>query len=260
MVMGPSTDPFRVFGVFDGHGPLGHDVSSFAVDALMKRFLGNTNRYEDPEGALTDAFVTVQQLLDYKTVQRELDSSVSGSTCTVAYLPANTNELFVAYCGDSRSVLQRQEKGSSSTKDLTVDHKPNNPQERARIEKAGGRVVFDGYFNYRVYSRDGRGGLNMSRALGDGIAHQAGVSEVPETSRHTLTTEGKGDRDIFLLLCTDGVWEFIESKDAAAMVESYGRKNVQEAVEVLAKASYDKWMEDSDGEISDDITAMLIWL
>lgn len=52
--------------------------------------------------------------------------------------------------------------------DLTMDHKPDHPAERSRIEQAGGRVVFDGFYNYRVYARSGKyPGLNMSRALGD---------------------------------------------------------------------------------------------
>ena len=37
------------------------------------------------------------------------------------------------------------------------------------IEKAGGRVVFDGYANHRVYAKNARyPGLNMSRCIGGG--------------------------------------------------------------------------------------------
>ncbi len=45
--------------------------------------------------------------------------------------------------------------------ELTHDHKPESPSERARIEKAGGRVQQVGPC-FRV-----DWGLNMSRALGD---------------------------------------------------------------------------------------------
>ena len=37
--------------------------------------------------------------------------------------------------------------------DLTRDHKPDDPSERERIEREGGKVVFDGFYNFRVYAR-----------------------------------------------------------------------------------------------------------
>merc|ERR1719446_1006139 len=93
--------------------------------------------------------------------------------------------------------------------ELTEDHKPNLPKEKERIEKAGGRVVFDGYFNHRVFARDGRGGLNMSRALGDCIAHKAGVTASPETKDVPIDVakvEIEAGEDAFILVCSDGVW------------------------------------------------------
>lgn len=52
--------------------------------------------------------------------------------------------------------------------DLTIDHKPDLPEERHYIERNGGRVAFDGFANHRVYVKNGTyPGLNMSRALGD---------------------------------------------------------------------------------------------
>ena len=62
-------------------------------------------------------------------------------------------ELFVANAGDSRCVLSR----SGQAVAMTQDHKPNDAEEYARIQKAGGFVA-DGRVN---------GSLNLSRALGD---------------------------------------------------------------------------------------------
>merc|ERR1719221_1739544 len=78
--------------------------------------------------------------------------------------------------------------------DLTVDHKPDLPEERARIEKAGGVVLFDGGWSYRVYAkgkRDHRGkrypGLNMSRSMGDlSGQHDAGITAAPEVNKRTM--------------------------------------------------------------------------
>lgn len=63
------------------------------------------------------------------------------------------DRVLVANAGDSRCVACKDGKAV----DLSVDHKPEDPDEYARITKAGGKVSGDGRVN---------GGLNLSRALG----------------------------------------------------------------------------------------------
>merc|ERR1712137_1424630 len=89
---------------------------------------------------------------------------------------------------------------------LTRDHKPNLDDEKARIEKNGGKVIFDGYANHRVYVKNKRHPeLNMSRCIGDLLGHeQCGLSCEPEVLELDLK-----DDDKILLPCSDGVWEFI---------------------------------------------------
>merc|ERR1719386_110421 len=105
-------------------------------------------------------------------------------------------------------------------KGLTWDHKPEVKEEKIRIEKAGGRVVFDGYANHRVYAKAGRyPGLNMSRALGDLMGHtDAGISAEPSVKCHDLVAEDKT-----IILCSDGVWEFITDPEAVDIVAAFPR-------------------------------------
>ncbi len=67
-----------------------------------------------------------------------IDCEFSGSTCVVAYLKGKT--LLTAWVGDSRGVLARQGKKGIEAVDLTVDHKPTTPEEKARIIRTQGRV------------------------------------------------------------------------------------------------------------------------
>ncbi len=78
------------------------------------------------------------------------------SGCTAVVAVVRGNELVVANAGDSRCVLCRD----GQAVDLSIDHKPEDPEEQARISKAGGRVTMDGRVN---------GGLNLSRAIGKSI-------------------------------------------------------------------------------------------
>lgn len=63
----------------------------------------------------------------------------------------------MANAGDSRAVLAKTSGSKFVAVDMSVDHKPDLPEEKNRIEKAGGFVE-----DNRV-----KGILNLSRSLGD---------------------------------------------------------------------------------------------
>ena len=73
-----------------------------------------------------------------------------------------------------------------------------------------GYVVEDGSFvgPARVWMKgDNIPGLAMSRSAGDLIASQVGVSSQPDVTIHDLTPIDK-----FLILASDGLWEFLPNQ------------------------------------------------
>lgn len=261
---------FALYGVYDGHGPLGHFVSEFACRTLPQLFLQQLKEGIDPNKAFMTSFLSVQKLIEEETAQKNMDAEMSGSTCTMAYHCMKSQKLWLAHVGDSRSIC-----GSANGKicsPLTIDHKPDLEKEKHRIENADppGRVIFDGFFNHRVFAKTGMyPGLNMSRALGDCVAHRmAGLTAEPDILEVDLTSsEYGGTDDRVLILCTDGVWEFIENDEALAEAlrnskgdRAGGPMNLQKGINALAKLGYDRWLHDSDNEISDDITGIMISL
>ena len=86
---------------------------------------------------------------------------MSGTTCTLMYFPLNEKNaagkrtLYLAHVGDSKASMVSYDAstGAFKGKDLTVDHKPSVPAEKKRIEENGGRVIFDGFYNHRVFAR-----------------------------------------------------------------------------------------------------------
>jgi len=258
-------DDFALYGVYDGHGPLGHFVSEYACTNLPHIFLSLCREGQTPDKAFHNAFLSVQKLIEKESQDKRIDAEMSGSTCTMAYHCMKSQRLWLAHVGDSRSII-----GSAEGKEamaLTVDHKPDLPEEKKRIESANppGRVIFDGFFNHRVFAKSGMyPGLNMSRALGDCVAHRmAGLTAVPDIREIDLassTVGGDGER--LLILCTDGVWEFINDDEALNCAHGAigGANPLTSGIGALAKLGYDRWLADSDDEISDDITGIMVRL
>ncbi|OEL15378.1 putative protein phosphatase 2C 37 [Dichanthelium oligosanthes] len=129
------------------------------------------------------------------------NSGIVGSTAVVAVLVRG--RIVVANCGDSRAVLCRGPAGAPAVP-LSRDHKPERPDELARIEAAGGRVL---YINgHRV-----RGILAMSRALGDRMLRPEVIAE-PE-----ITITDRTPEDQCLILASDGMWDVIPNEIACSV-------------------------------------------
>ena len=176
-----------LFGLFDGHG--GREAAEFASQNLPKNIhdrLKSTPRFDD---AYTAAFRTLQMDMKPWCVY-------VGTTAVVAVIDGTT--LTVANVGDSRCVLCRDGKAIR----LTVDHKPDLPEETAYIQSKGGFV------------RDGRVGgmLAVSRALGDGFLGDA-VNPTPHIRRVELNED-----DAFMILACDGVWDVMTDQEACDLI------------------------------------------
>ncbi|CAN0487306.1 unnamed protein product, partial [Ectocarpus sp. 8 AP-2014] len=103
------------------------------------------------------------------------NSRQDGTTVTACLLVGNF--LVTANVGDSRAVLgsvgcksppapaHGRHEGKLRCKNISVDHKPEDPHEKRRIKAAGGEVVFNGC--YRVQHENVSCRLAVSRSLGD---------------------------------------------------------------------------------------------
>lgn len=144
---------------------------------------------------------------------------------------------------------------------LNRDHKGDEPDEEARIIRHGGRVQAyqDHHGNplgpLRVWHlNEDIPGLAMTRSFGDQAAAQVGVIASPEILEMNLVP---GDQ--FIILASDGVWEFISNEEAAAIIMPHFLNNsAEKAAEAIVKESIKRWQEE-DTSI-DDITCIIIFL
>ena len=247
-----------VFAAYDGHGEGGEFVAQFALHEIPNRL----EQHEDfkkgnIEQAFKDVFISVNADLE---LEQDIEPLYSGCTACVALVRGN--EIHFANAGDSRAVMACAivENGGVEYRalDLTLDQNPDSPGEKERIEAAGGFVSPppEVGLSARVWLDPGFSqiGLAMGRSLGDYAVKTVGVIAEPVVSRHELQPN-----DEFMIIATDGVWEFLSSQDAVDIVAK-GLQNgdgSSMACQHLIEAAAAKWHE-REGDYRDDITALVI--
>nr|KJB55147.1 hypothetical protein B456_009G065500 [Gossypium raimondii] len=148
----------------------------------------------------------------------------AGSTASTAILVGN--RLLVANVGDSRAVICR---GGNAIA-VSRDHKPDQSDERQRIENAGGFVMWAG--TWRV-----GGVLAVSRAFGDRHLKQYVVAD-PEIQ------EEKIDNSLeFLILASDGLWDVVSNEEAVAMIKPI--QDPEQAAKQLMQGAYQRGSADN---------------
>jgi len=248
------TDAISIFGIFDGHGPYGHDISNFVHETLPEAVVKDERFKEDPVQALTDSFPRTHDLCIEAAQKTNFDCALSGTTATLTLFKQGI--LYVANVGDSRAVLAVDRGGTLKAVDLTHDHKPDCEVESRRITASGKGCVrrLEGDIPKRVFLKDKMyPGLAMTRSIGDTVGVEAGVICTPDVTKRIIEQDWK-----FLLLCSDGVWEFISSQEAVDIVSRFQPSDCQKATEALACEAWNRWIKE-EGNVVDDITVIINW-
>lgn len=245
-------------GVFDGHGPYGHMVARRVRDSLPLLLNAEleVKSSADPTGVVVNGGTNGNSLAEdsfdddlcdsteaennekfpeihvplkrsilkaFKSMDKELklhptiDCFCSGSTAVI--LVVQGQDIIVGNVGDSRAILATRDKDDSLVAvQLTVDLKPNLPREAARIQKFKGRVfaLQDEPEVARVWLPNSDSpGLAMARAFGDFCLKDFGLISIPDVYYHRVT-----ERDEFVVLATDGVWDVLSNKEVVDIVAS----------------------------------------
>nr|BAJ88611.1 predicted protein [Hordeum vulgare subsp. vulgare] len=249
-------------GVFDGHGPHGHLVARRVRDSLPLRLMSAARAspktgLDMPATAWRKAFTRAYKAMDKDLRSHpSLDSFCSGSTAvTVLKLGS---DLYMANIGDSRAVLGSRDAaaGGMAAVQLTVDLKPDVPSEAERIKKCRGRVfaLQDEPEVPRVWLPfDDAPGLAMARAFGDFCLKDYGVISVPEFFHWPLT-----DKDQFVILASDGVWDVLSNQEAVDIVSSSPSRS--KAARTLVEAANREWKTKYPTSRTDDCAVVCLYL
>jgi len=170
----------------------------------------------------------------------------------------------VAAAGDCRGIIgRREESGELEVVEMSRDHAVDVPEEKARLEANGGFVRTEGYdedgeiIPSRLYTAEGSGtpGLRVSRVLGDlNVKHL--VSCEPEVRHRQLSGE-----DEFLILASDGVWEFMPNEKVLQVVDKSwkAKGRAEDACKSICVQAVLQWRQ-HEGAYRDDISAFVVHL
>lgn len=228
-------------------------MSQYALHEVQRLLEKHEDFNKNIEKAFKETFVKVDSSLKDEAL---IEPLYAGTTACVALL--RENQLILSNVGDSRAVLARKKGDSWEAINLTQDQNPDLPEERERIEEMGGFVSPppEPGLSARVWLDEmcTQIGLAMARSIGDHAVKPIGVIAEPVVTFHDLKPE-----DDFVILATDGVWEFLSSADAVKIVSENLNNGSTKACRSLIEAAAARW-HDEEGEYRDDITAIIIRL
>eukprot|EP00825_Cyclidium_porcatum_P028580 TRINITY_DN307_c0_g2_i4.p1 TRINITY_DN307_c0_g2~~TRINITY_DN307_c0_g2_i4.p1 ORF type:complete len:307 (+),score=67.68 TRINITY_DN307_c0_g2_i4:155-1075(+) len=225
----------QLFAVFDGHG--GPEVAQFCKVKFCEELEENPNfKNGNYSQALTETFYKMddilkstegkQQLAKIRKAQEQSgDESMAGCTSNVCLI--TQSRIYVANAGDSRTNIC----ANGQLVEMSQDHKPDDPAEKDRIQKAGGEV-WEGRVN---------GNLNLSRAIGDLEykqdtnlkADEQLIIAKPDIKEYNLTNTEKVD---FIIMGCDGIWECMTNQQVIKHFEKeikINKQPLQTAVEAF---------------------------
>ena len=245
----------RLFlGTLDGHGEHGHFVSRDITDHFCATLGERISAMKSLPKAMEASFLEGERNVIKK---RNVNTDFSGTTNVTVCVHGNA--LTVLNVGDSRAIVGSVDKSGRVTVSFaTEDQKPDTPAEKARIIKAGGRVFavtyddgVDGPARMWLGNMDVPG-LAMARSYCDCVAHSAGVISEGEVYEYSLR-----DDDEWLIIATDGLWEFYDNKTVLEIVGKYPKTEAgcKAAVEELIRVSNETWLKEE--QVIDDTTIIV---
>ena len=213
-------------------------------DLIYKDIPFNSHDFNELKLQISESLYRTHMSLKEKF---KIDTDYSGSTfCSIFFY---SKQIYCANVGDSRAILGTFyfDDNLWKTKQLTIDHLPDSPNEQKRIMQFNGRV--DRLKNefgeevgpYRVFEKANESllpGLAMSRSIGDTIAKKFGVTYEPDLFEYKLIPQDK-----IIIIATDGLWHVINNEEAISICAKYFEEKMKpdDACEELINVARERW-------------------
>lgn len=206
-----------IFCIFDGH--CGYQCADYLKDNMIRYIIQNKYFPNEPIKALQYGYKKAE---DEYYQQTTISNGESGSCALVALI--FDDKVYVANVGDSKAMISMR--GGNDYTILSKDHKPDDPEEKQRIEFNGGKVYQEKIsLNQYITSKDSisnelyllgpsriiPGYLSVSRTIGDYSIKQENSEMIIATpSIEVYSIDKKCE---YLIMGSDGVFERMSHSD-----------------------------------------------
>ena len=189
--------------------------------------------------------------------------------------------MHIANVGDSKIVLATRNPNYGDfnepevlARELSKTHRPNDVEEKQRIENLGGSVYIKDNGVARIFwqgttlTSKTLPRPNLSRSLGDLWSCTGNreyiMSPVPHTFTHFVT-----DNDLFYVIASDGVWDVMEPQEVVEIIYSICRgpttrsdmankkRLISTALQTVVHLAYNAWHKKH--YLADNISCIIIY-
>lgn len=226
-------------GVFDGHGPRGHEASILAAERMKFALSRISSDRTDLtlEDVVKQAFRETAASLD--SAPCSADSGTTGSVAVV-----RDDDVVVANVGDSTIYCVCRERWSRRPRTCYISpmHRPSDPAEAERVKTCGGRIQNDYVVDEHAkqvsqcpYCSIGSSstlqvanalfcnisccdlvqGIAVTRTMGDRDMKEYGCISDPAVHSFKLRR-----RDCAIVVASDGLWDVPELDEEGAIFEA----------------------------------------
>ena len=259
---------FNIFGLFGGHGKNGHIISRYISRYIKEYFLFSENKLILKNCKTNKELCNLFSKNDYAYIKQlmyecqnslqnsKIDCDYSGTSCLLIFIIEN--HLICSNIGNCRAIILEKKDLFQLAFEQTIDI----PEERQRIEKKGGKVIWyrdkDIFQNeeYKIMIKDTDNKshfISMSRSLGDKMFKKVGIEFSPVISEYILNIETK-----FVVMGTKGLWNILTNKQVAYYVnKGYKLSNPLESCRKLIKKANEISKQTTNSR--DDISIFILF-
>ena len=210
--------------IFGGHGVYGHLASEIAKNEMHRYLeekidkLMEISQIEEMSTFMNTMFESIQEKLKNS---KGFEFLLCG-TCLLIVLII-TDQIWIINLGDCDGFLSKLNNNDKTIFPILFNlaHTTERKDEIERIKQLGGKIerskIDDKEIGpLKVWRTDEDiPGVTFTRSLGDILGHECGILSMPEISRNRKSQEDK-----FLIICSKGIWESLNSIEICKIVSN----------------------------------------